>query len=259
MVSPGSLRRHDPITRIDAKLQGFSQMSTSPIHADERQRINAGRWFSSLSRTLRHDILRNVFVRRFVEGDRIAARGDPHGHWMGCAKGSVRVCSTTSAGRHSTFAYMEPGSWFGNIAIFDGGQWAHDYFACEDTTVLFMPQDNFRALLATHVELYGALMRLQSQYIKGLTGTVDDLKTMTVRDRLAKFLMRHARRRGVADHEAGVRLDLGLAQEELGRLIGASRQRVNKALRTLEKESLLRLDARGMVILDLEMLKRNVE
>ena len=44
---------------------------------EEREAINAGRWFSTLSPTLRHDILRCAFVRRFQDGDLIAARGDP--------------------------------------------------------------------------------------------------------------------------------------------------------------------------------------
>ena len=44
---------------------------------EEREAINNGRWFSSLSPSLRHDILRCAFVKRFKDGDLIAARGDP--------------------------------------------------------------------------------------------------------------------------------------------------------------------------------------
>ncbi len=44
---------------------------------EEREAINSGRWFSSLSPSLRHDILRCAFVKRYKDGDLIAARGDP--------------------------------------------------------------------------------------------------------------------------------------------------------------------------------------
>ena len=44
---------------------------------EEREAINSGRWFSSLSPSLRHDILRCAYVKRFKDGGLIAARGDP--------------------------------------------------------------------------------------------------------------------------------------------------------------------------------------
>lgn len=234
-------------------------MNGFAIRTEERERINAGRWFSSLSPTLRHDILRAVVVRRFAHGEQIAAQGALDSHWMGCAQGAVRVCSATSTGKQRTIAYMEPGTWFADVAIVEGGRCMHDCFAHGDTTVLLMPQSEFRALLATHVELYGALLQLQAQCIRSLAGTVDDLKTLSLRDRLIKLLVKQVRRHGVAHGKTGIRIGFELAQEELGRLLGASRQRINEALRSMEKEGLLCLDARGIVILDLESLKRGAE
>ena len=69
---------------------------------EEREAINSGRWFSSLSPSLRHDILRCAFVRRYQDGDLIAARGEPPDQWIACAKGAVRVSSTTLTGKQIT-------------------------------------------------------------------------------------------------------------------------------------------------------------
>jgi CRP/FNR family transcriptional regulator, cyclic AMP receptor protein len=86
---------------------------------EEREAINSGRWFSSLSPSLRHDILRCAFVKRYKDGDLIAARGDPPDHWIACAKGAVRVSSTAVSGKQVTLTYVEPGIWFGDVAMFD--------------------------------------------------------------------------------------------------------------------------------------------
>ena len=43
---------------------------------DEREAINSGRWFSTLSPSLRHDILRCTYVKRYKDGELICARGD---------------------------------------------------------------------------------------------------------------------------------------------------------------------------------------
>ena len=89
---------------------------------DEREAINSGRWFSTLSPSLRHDILRCAYVKRFKDGSLIAARGDPPEEWIACARGAVRVSSTSISGKQITLTYVEPGIWFGDVAIFDGDQ-----------------------------------------------------------------------------------------------------------------------------------------
>ena len=68
------------------------------LNIEEREAINAGRWFSSLSPSLRHDILRCAYVKRCKDGDLIAARGDPPEEWMACAKGAVRAGMGVAAG-----------------------------------------------------------------------------------------------------------------------------------------------------------------
>jgi len=69
---------------------------------EEREAINQGRWLSSLSPSLRHDILRCASVKRYADGEQIGARGDPAEQWIACARGSVRVSSTTLTGKQIT-------------------------------------------------------------------------------------------------------------------------------------------------------------
>ena len=51
-------------------------MSEPILTMEERSAINGGRWFSNLSPSLRHDILRCAYVKRHQDGDLITARGD---------------------------------------------------------------------------------------------------------------------------------------------------------------------------------------
>ena len=52
------------------------------LYAEEREAINSGRWFSSLSPALRHDILRCAYVKRYKDGELISARGDVPEEWL---------------------------------------------------------------------------------------------------------------------------------------------------------------------------------
>jgi CRP/FNR family cyclic AMP-dependent transcriptional regulator len=228
---------------------------------EERAAINAGRWFSTLSPSLRHDILRCAYVKRYRDGDLITARGEPPEEWIACAKGAVRVSSTSISGKQITLTYVEPGIWFGDVSIFDGDRRTHDAYAHGDSTILCVAKADFKKILALHVELYEALLRLHARRIRQLYGLVEDLNTLPLRARLAKQLLHLARSYGVPSLSDGneVRIGLQLAQEELAQLLGASRQRVNQELKAMERENAIRIEPGGLVIRDRPGLMRIID
>ncbi len=225
---------------------------------EEREAINSGRWFSSLSPSLRHDILRCAFVKRYPDGELISARGEPPDLWVACAKGAVRVSSTTLTGKQITLTYVEPGVWFGDVAMFDGDQRTHDVYAHGPTTLLCVARADFHKILAQHSELYEALLKLQARRIRLLFGQVEDLNTLPLRARLAKQLAHLVRSYGVPSLSSNdeIRIALQLAQEELAQLLGASRQRVNQELKTMEREGVIRIEPTGLVVCDRDALLR---
>jgi len=228
---------------------------------EERAAINNGRWFSTLSPSLRHDILRCSYPKRYKDGDLICARGDPADVWSAVAKGAVRVSSTSITGKQVTLTYVEPGIWFGDVAIFDGERRTHDAYAHGDTTMLSVTRADLQKILGQHVELYEALLRLHARRIRTLFGLVEDLNTLPLRARLAKQLVHLVRSYGVPSLADGreVRIGLHLAQEELAQLLGASRQRVNQELKTMEREEIIRIEPGGLVVRSRDGLMRIVE
>ena len=226
------------------------------LNAQERKAISGDRWFSSLSPSLRHDILRLAFVRRFTDGQLIAARGDPAEHWLACAKGAVRMSSVTVSGKLVALTYLEPGAWFNDVGLFDGQRNTHDTYAHGDTTVLCLARADFDKILATHAELYDALLRLQARRIRALFGLVEDLNALPLRARLARQLLHQVRAYGVPSltDASHVRIGLQLAQEELAQLVGASRQRVNQELKGFEREGAVRVEPTRLVVLSKEKL-----
>jgi CRP/FNR family cyclic AMP-dependent transcriptional regulator len=228
---------------------------------EERAAINSGRWFGSLSPSLRHDILRCTYVKRFQNGDLICARGDPPEEWIACAKGAVRVSSTSISGKQITLTYVEPGIWFGDVAIFDGDRRTHDAYAHGDCSVLCVAKADLMKILAQHVELYEAMLRLHARRIRQLYGLVEDLNTLPLRARLAKQLLHLVRSYGVANlaNANEMRISLHLAQEELAQLLGASRQRVNQELKAMEREQCIRIETSGLIVRDSAALMRIVE
>jgi CRP-like cAMP-binding protein len=117
---------------------------------------------------------------------------------------------------------------------------------------------DLRKILTVHVELYEALLRLNARRIRQLFGLVEDLNTMPLRARLAKQLLHLVRSYGLPSLSDGgeVRIGLQLAQEELAQLLGASRQRVNQELKSMEREETIRIEPGGLVVRNRQALLR---
>ena len=224
-------------------------MNVLSLTAAERQEIDGGPWFSKLSEPLREDILARASVRRHADGALLTCRGEPAEEWCGVAKGAVRISSVSLAGKQVSLTYIEPGIWFGDIALFDGLPRTHDAHAHGDTTLLTVRKPDFRELLARHSELYDALLRLNCRRLRLMFDMIEDLNTRPLAARLAKQVLLLARSYGVTEGNE-TRIGLQLAQEDLAQLLGASRQRVNQELKNFEREGAVRVEPTRLVVLD---------
>lgn len=219
----------------------------------ERQAIEAGPWFARLSEGLRDAILSRARVRRLRDGAVLATRGAHAAEWCGVARGAVRISTVSLAGKQVTLTYAEPGTWFGDIALFDGLPRTHDADAHGETTLLVITKGDFNQLLAQHVELYEALLRLNCRRLRLMFEHFEDLNTRPLQARLARQLLLLARSYGVVEGDE-VRIGLQLAQEDIAQLLGASRQRVNQELKGFERDGALRIEPTRLVVLSREKL-----
>jgi CRP/FNR family transcriptional regulator, cyclic AMP receptor protein len=228
-------------------------MNTPALTIDERSNIESGSWFSKLSLPLRQAILARSTVRRLADGAMLSARGTPAQEWCGVAKGAVRVSSVSLSGKQVTLTYVEPGTWFGDIALFDGLPRTHDASAHGETTLLTVRKADFKELLAQHVELYDALLRLNCRRLRLMFDTIEDLNTRPLAARLAKQVLLLARAYGIEQGEE-IRIGLQLAQEDLAQMLGASRQRVNQELKGFERDGAVRIEPTRLVVLSKDKL-----
>jgi CRP-like cAMP-binding protein len=163
------------------------------------------------------------------------------------------VSSVSLSGKQITLTYVEPGTWFGDIALFDGLPRTHDADAHGATTLLVVRKTDFKALLAQHVELYDALLRLNCRRLRLMFDQVEELNTRPLQARLARQLLLLAKSYGVHQGDE-IRIGLQLAQEDLAQLLGASRQRVNQELKGFERDGAVRVDPAGLVVLSRDKL-----
>ena len=197
---------------------------------------------------LREAILARAVVRRLADGAMLSARGAPAEEWCGVARGAVRVSSVSLSGKQVTLTYVEPGIWFGDIALFDGKPRTHDANAHGATTLLVVRRADFKKLLSQHVELYEALLRLNCRRLRLLFARS---RTSTRCRSRRGWPSRSCCWRAATASQQGdeMRIGLQLAQEDIAQLLGASRQRVNQELKGFEREGAMRIEPTRLVVL----------
>lgn len=241
----------------DALLQADHQEPCA-LSALEQMTLNAGRWFQALPKALQQELLSRSKVQRYRNGEVIGHRGRSACYWYGCAAGTVRISSPLVCGNRKTLSYVRAGAWFGDAGLFDeAARTTHDAHAKGATTILRIDRAAFQELLSKSFELCQRVLQLQARHIQELYDAIELAGIHAVDARLARQLLTLARRHGLtSDTVPGrTRIRLGLVQEDLAQLIGASRQRVNGALKAMQRAELVKIERSGLIICDAEGLR----
>jgi CRP-like cAMP-binding protein len=117
---------------------------------------------------------------------------------------------------------MEPGDLFGDMSLLDGEGRSADARALEPSELVLVPFPPIRELFERRPELLWEVVALLSRRLRAADSTIADSVFLDVTGRTAKRLLELA-----GDKDDFV---LPLTQEELAAMVGASRERVNKAL-----------------------------
>jgi CRP/FNR family transcriptional regulator, cyclic AMP receptor protein len=161
-------------------------------------------------------------TRRLVRNDVLFAQGDVSGELFVVLAGRVAMSTRSTDGRESVVALMEPGDLFGEMPLLDQGSRSTEARALEASSVLAIPYGPVRALFDEQPELLWGVVRMLSHRLRSTDEALADSMFLDVTGRTAKRLL---------ELSAGVdEFILPITQEELAGMVGASRERVNKAI-----------------------------
>tara|TARA_R100000687_G_scaffold83201_1_gene85116 strand:+ start:1630 stop:2370 length:741 start_codon:yes stop_codon:yes gene_type:complete len=214
-----------------------------------RESLQTNAWFAELPAVVIDELADKAQRRRLSDGEHLYRRGDMPTGLFGIIRGRIRVCSTSAEGKELTATFFETGDWLGEISIFDGLPRLSDAVASGDCEVLVLSRQAIEGLLERQPELYAPFVRILCRKLRMAMEGVSDLMLLPLAQRLAKRLLALADDYGQA-HPEGLLIDLHLPQDELGRLLGASRQSVSKELKALERSGLVKLAYGQIVITD---------
>jgi CRP/FNR family cyclic AMP-dependent transcriptional regulator len=173
--------------------------------------------------------------RRYNKGELVFARGDAGDCLYIVAQGSISLSASAEEGGEVVFAVLSPPQSFGELAIIDGGTRAASATARQRTVLIYVPGAAVRGVLREHPIIAMTMLKALAAMVRNVDDHAVDLVLVDLPGRVAKFLLAAAGQPDPSLHPgASVPVDLRLNQTELARLVGGSRQNVNRIIVSLE-------------------------
>jgi CRP/FNR family cyclic AMP-dependent transcriptional regulator len=191
-------------------------------------------------------------MRACRDGERVVATGDHSDEMWIATEGRFLLSRTWPNGRRFVYSTLRPGEAAGVQTIFDGGAAPLDLTARGNAAAITIPGETLRAIARKYpgvaVELIGYLCRRTRTDLEA----IERHAMNSVRCRIAKSILAIAGDRMSSGREA----DTKISQDDLADIVCAARQSVNRELRRLMKEGVIKQRYRAIVVLDRERLLR---
>lgn len=192
--------------------------------------------------------------KRFRARDVVLRKGDPALQIYIILRGRLKTITSGGEGRHAALSIMGPGEVFGEVAVLDGEPRSATITALEPCELVIIQRNDFFHFLERAPSAAIKLLEVLAKRLRRLSERVEDTTFLEVPGRLAKQLVRLAERYGQREGP-NVRIELKLSQQELGDLVGATRESVNKQLRAWVSDGIMEQSTGKLVIVDLEALR----
>lgn len=227
--------------------QALLLRSRAPVWAE----LQTVPWLAALAPAERERATQDMRVVEVQPGEIICRVGRPAAYWFGLIDGLLKMSNDSSMGMPMTFTGMPPGGWFGEGTVLKHETYRYNVQALRRSVVAGIPVETFDWLLERSLPFNRFLMQQLNERLGQFIAAREI-------DRLTHPDERVARSLAALFHPVlypGVGQMLRITQQELGYLVGLSRQRVNEALRALQAAGVIRVEYGGVRVLDLAGLR----
>jgi CRP-like cAMP-binding protein len=200
--------------------------------------------------------LENCLVRRLYPGGQILFHmGDEGGSLHVIERGRVKVTIPSNSGEELILAILGAGEILGELSLFDGKPRSATVQALEKTETLCLHRKDLLALMRKRFDVVEKILEVLAHRIRNADMLLAERNFLDITSRLAKKVLDLGETYGI--QEGGqIRIGVKITQKDLASMIGATRESINKQLKALRDQGLVRICDGTIEILNREMLVR---
>ncbi len=187
------------------------------------------------------ELLALAHVRRCAHGEVLFQKGDPGDSLMAVISGRIKISALSEGGKEVVLNMLGPGELFGEIALIDGRERSADASAMQPSELLVIQGRDFKPFLERRPDLSTRLLVVLCQRIRWVSDLYENAVFLDLPARLSKLLLRLAETEGTAVAD-GLQIGIKLSQQELGNLMGTTRESINKQMGAWREEGVISVD-----------------
>lgn len=181
--------------------------------------------------------------------------GEPGDHLLVVMHGRVKVSLVSPEGKEAILSILEAGDVFGEMALLDGGARSATVTTMEKCSFLVIWRKDFLPFLERNPQVTFKLLAALSKRLRATNDMVGGLSFLNLPARLARILINLGQQYGKLSGY-GIVIGIKLSQEELGNLVGVSRESVNRQIRVWVETGVLDYTHGTIVLKNSDLLFR---
>jgi CRP/FNR family transcriptional regulator, cyclic AMP receptor protein len=193
------------------------------------------------------NFLAHCHRRRYPARSTIIYAGDKSDALYYIISGSVTVAIEDDDGKEMIVAYLNKGDFFGEMGLFDDlnsrSAWVRAKTACEVAEISYA---KFNEISAQFPDIMLTLGCQLADRLRKTTRKVGDLAFLDVTGRVARTLLELCKEPDAMTHPDGMQIKI--TRQEIGRIVGCSREMVGRVLKNLEEQGLVSVKGKTMVV-----------
>jgi CRP-like cAMP-binding protein len=208
--------------------------------------------FGGLADRTRAELAESCHARSYPAGERIFARGDAGSAMYVVVQGAVALSISSADGGEVILDVLRPLSAFAELSLIDNGPRIATATAQHASTLISVPGSAVNRLLHAEPAFALAMLTRLAQLVRVVDDHLVDRTVLDLRTRVIKYLLSATRttvrRSGqLSGTPAELEVHLAVSQTELARLVGGSRQKVNRVIVDLERCGAIRREGTHVV------------
>ena len=186
--------------------------------------------------------------RRYPTKSVIIYAGDKSDVLFYIIKGSVSVLIEDDDGREIVLAYLNAGDFFGEMGLFEEQEigrsaWVRAREECEVAEVSY---SKFHQMVEEDNKILFHMASQMARRLRDTSRKVGDLAFLDVTGRVARTLLDLTKQPDAMTHPDG--MQIRITRQELGRIVGCSREMVGRVLKNLAERELIHVKGKTIVV-----------
>jgi len=202
--------------------------------------------FADLSEPDLDVVAQRIRRRRYKDGETIFHRNEPGVALYVIVSGKIKIHNETPDGSDCIIAIFTEGEFFGELAVIDGEERSADATTLEPTELLMLTKEDLHDIIKRNPRISLHLLITIAGRLRRTTEAYQAYSSLDVNGRLAMQLLRLAEQYGIVT-TSGVRIGVRLTQSDLGALVGASRESVNKVMGYFRRQQYVSVDEKNQI------------